>query len=150
MFVEPDGASTIAVLPGANGLLNPEDLPELNRDDVVLAQFEIPFATVGAALVAARGAGARSVLSLSPVVPGMKEFVAMADLVVCNRGEAVAALETATSSTAKTLAAGLLSLGAKAVVVTLGAEGAVLADVTGVSDYPAVAARTMPRHHRRR
>ncbi len=143
VFVEPDGESTIVVAPGANSLFLPEDLPQFGPNDVVLVQFEVPLVTVGAALIAARQAGARSVLSLSPLVPGAGDLIAMADLVVCNRGEAASVLGLETSTDGGTLAMGLLSRGAMVAVVTLGAAGAVLAGATGVSEYPAIEANAV-------
>jgi ribokinase len=143
VFVEPDGESTIAVVTGANGALRPEDLPQFYASDVVLAQLEVPVATVRAAFGAARKAGARSVLSLSPLVPGARELVPMADLLVCNRGEAASMLGRALDDDPTALAKGLLAMGVTTAVVTLGADGAVLANATGASEFPAVQPRVV-------
>ena len=89
VLVEPDRESTIIVDSGANGLLGPDDVPPTYASGVVLAQLGVPAATVGAALTSARVAGARSVLSTSPLVPGSERLVDMADIVACDRVEAM-------------------------------------------------------------
>jgi ribokinase len=139
IFVEPDGSNTIAVNSGANSKLEPSDLPEFLEDDIVLLQFEIPLETVAAALVKARSAGARTVLSLSPLVPGARDLVKITDLVVCNRGEAVAVTGLSAASKPEQLATELLATGAPTVIVTLGADGIVAAEAHSVAVYPASA-----------
>ena len=141
VVVEPDGSSTIAVFSGANVLVAPEHVPEIGEGDLLVTQLELPIATVRVALEAARAAGAMSLLSLAPIVPGAADLIALAEIVVCNRGEAAEVLGG--DGDAAELAASLLARGASGVVVTLGASGAVVADAAGVRLIPAVEARAV-------
>jgi ribokinase len=130
VLLEPDGGSTIAVDPGANALLAPGLLGSLANAEVLLVQLEVPPETVQAALELARGAGVATVLSLSPVVAGASDLLPLADVVVCNRGEARLVAQRRLGARARDLAPGELALslvegGSRAAVVTLGADGAV-------------------------
>jgi ribokinase len=117
--VDADGENSIVVIPGANATLSPDVGPE---SKVVLAQLEVPTATVTAALRAARAAGARTVLNPAPVPPGglPDDLIACCDVVIPNEHE----LE---------LLGGvdlLLQRGVGAVVVTRGAAGVLVADAS--------------------
>jgi ribokinase len=100
ILVDAHGETQIVVVPGANSLLSPVDVP-----GAVLSQLEIPLEVVQ---VAARGADFFC-LNAAPAKPVQAELVRRCDLVVVNRYELEALPE------APPLAA-----------LTLGAEGAVL------------------------
>jgi ribokinase len=100
ILVDARGETQIVVVPGANSLLSPVDVP-----GAVLSQLEIPLEVVQAA---ARGADFFC-LNAAPAKPVQAELVRRCDLVVVNRYELEALPE------APPLAA-----------LTLGAEGAVL------------------------
>lgn len=110
IVVAGDGTNTVSVDPGANGRLTVERL-ELDRDDVVVAQLEVPPEAVRTAFALAAAAGARTVLNPSPVGVGAA-LVGLADVVVVNQIEAAA------------LAAELPGRSGQVVVTTMGAAGA--------------------------
>lgn len=89
IMVGDDGENIIAVVPGANGSVLPGDLSKafLRKGDVVLLQHEIPLQTVSAALEAARGAGAVTVLNTAPFSRDAAAFLGKADYVVANETE---------------------------------------------------------------
>ena len=68
IFVDAKGENVIVVAPGANDTVLSGDLAKAHfaKGEVVLLQHEIPLATVEAALAAAAGAGAVSVLNTAP------------------------------------------------------------------------------------
>ena len=127
----PDGENEIIVAPGANGRLVPEDLEKvtdlLTAADVLLAQLEVPIATV-ARSVQMVGARAQVVLNCAPFHPLPRDLAGRVDILVANEVEAAALAGRSVGCAEDALEAGdeLRRLGPRAVVVTLGAEGAVV------------------------
>ncbi len=123
---EGSGENLIVVVPGANAALTPEDaaVESVRRADVVLLQLEVPMETVEAA---ARIAGGTVVLTPAPPQPlpdGLRERV---DVLVPNEHELaqLAGAEPGERSPAE-LARLARSVTSSAVVVTLGARGALV------------------------
>ncbi|RLK23122.1 ribokinase [Micromonospora sp. M71_S20] len=136
VMVNAEGENAILVSPGANasmtGLTEPE-LTAVRGADVLLAQLEIPVATVTEAALAARAAGTRVVLNAAPAVPVPPELLAATDLLVVNETEA-----QALTGRGRDEPSALLDLAARA-VLTLGAEGAWYGDRDGTAVHvPAV------------
>ncbi|QQC91966.1 ribokinase [Streptomyces alfalfae] len=129
--VDPSGDNSIVVAPGANKRLTPEDIRAagslLTAARVVSTQLEIPLETVAEV---ARGLrpGARLVLNPSPPAPLPDEVLAACDPLVVNEHEARVILGDAAGETPEQWARGLLALGPRSVVITLGAEGALTAE----------------------
>lgn len=130
--VGPDGDNSIVVSPGANARLAPEDVARA-RDviagaSVVSVQLEVPRPAVEAAARIAADTGARVVLNLSPPAAVPDELLALCDPLVVNEHEAAFLLGADASATdpAK-MAAALARSGPRSVVVTCGAEGAMVA-----------------------
>ncbi len=119
--VSHQGENSIIVVAGANATVTGDSLPPAT---VVLAQLEVPVAAIERAFTAARAAGALTVLNPAPAQPLDEALLRQCDLVVPNEHEA-ALLGGAEH---------LLSLGAKAVVVTMGPKGARLHTAEGVVD----------------
>lgn len=116
--VAPDGENQIVVAPGANGDLTPTDLPE-RIEGALIGQHEVPVSTLEAA--AARCSGMVA-LNLAPAIETSTALLERADVLVVNETEAAFyGLET------------LLGLNAS-VVMTLGAQGAVLFEPGAGSD----------------
>lgn len=112
-----DGDNSILVAAGANGKLTPEDaVAGIVGAAVVLAQLEVPFAAVAAALAAARGAGARTILNAAPAHEAAVALLPEVDVLVVNETEC-----TELGGVER-----LLSAGAGAVVLTEGAAGVTL------------------------
>jgi ribokinase len=112
------------------------------RGEVWVAQFETPIGETEAILTRARSAGARTVLNLAPFLPYPARLMACVDVAVLNEIELAQASRSrlrATSSLRDVAAAGrkLCAKGARAVVVTLGARGAVVVTQDAATPVPA-------------
>ena len=148
ILVDAAGENSIAVAGGANDRLSADDIerarPAIEAADVVLLQLEVPLAAVAHAVSIARAAGARVILNPAPACPLPATLLAGVDILTPNETEAetLAARGSDTvpsSADTETLAGMLLGLGPRAVVVTLGAAGAlvaVAADRTYVPAFP--------------
>jgi ribokinase len=154
----PTGASTIfavegeyasIIVPGAAGALADADLDAaaaaFRRSRFVLSQLELGPDRAWAALSRARSAGATTVLNASPIAGverrALSRVLDVTDVLVVNRHEA--ALLAGTQVPDRTAAALVaLQLGARhgldAVVITCGADGAVLARAETVVEQQAV------------
>lgn len=142
--VSEDGENTIVVIPGANATLAPADaesaVARSGDEDILLMQGELPRATTQAAVRAASAAGKRVVLNVAPWGALDVDVLMAADPLVLNEHEAAQALEelgiSTQDQTALTKAAALRRAGVASVVITVGAEGAVLASATGEVAVP--------------
>jgi len=152
IMVTPDGENSIIVSPGANGHVTRAVLGETrgtwDEAAVVVLQLEIPLESVELVATGARG---RVVLNAAPAAPLPPEVLAAADPLVVNESEAAFLLQDAagTAHDAEDTARALLGLGPRSVVLTLGSEGSVVAEVTGddgaaeVARVPAVRVRAV-------
>jgi ribokinase len=125
------GENLIVVVPGANATLTPQDADaeSVRRAAVVLLQLEVPMETVEAAATAATGRVVLTPAPPRPLPPGLLERV---DVLVPNEHELVqlAGADPA-ERTAEELVALARSTAPSAVVVTLGARGALVVPVDG-------------------
>ena len=125
--VAPDGENQIVVVSGANALVSADAgwLPDLPAGPgVLLTCFEVPMPAVIAAVQAAGRIGLQAVVNPAPAQPLPLGLLESGVVLTPNADELLAMtgaseLETGVSS--------LLAAGARAVVVTLGAAGALLA-----------------------
>ncbi|MEE1668458.1 ribokinase [Streptomyces sp. WAC07094] len=128
--VDPSGDNSIVVSPGANARLAPEDVRAasglLQASRVVSAQLEIPLETV-VEVVRSLLSGTRFVLNPSPPRPLPAEVLAACDPLIVNEHEARVIAGGELDGSPEDWAAALLALGPRSVVVTLGAEGALVA-----------------------
>jgi ribokinase len=134
--VDPTGENTIVVSPGANARVSPKDVAgagELVAEaDVLLLQHEIPTEAVAAAIETARGT---VVLNPAPA----RGLVGSVDVLVPNRGE----LESLAGGGGDPVTLARSLAGTKAVVVTLGAEGAVVVEGDRFERVPAPRVRAV-------
>ena len=139
----PDGENSIVVIPGANHALTPERVraqaDRLRQARVVVAQLECPLDAVAEALAIAREAGAGTVLNAAPVQPRGDALLGQLDWLVVNEIEAAALAGTPVPgpAEARAVAEQLRRRGPRQVLVTLGAEGLVLAGPEGTLALPA-------------
>ena len=144
---QKDNAITVAS--GANLHFTKEMVREAPRDDEVwVAQFETPIAATEAILKRARAAGARTILNLAPFVPHADRLMKVVDVAVLNEIE----LSQATGTKLRPASAlrdivgaceTLRAKGARAVVATLGARGAVVVTADGATAIPAFKAKVV-------
>jgi len=111
IVVSASGENSIVVVPGANTLCPTASAIDT---DVLVAQLEVPIEVVTSSFVAARDAGAITVLNPAPATPLPPELLAVVDVIVPNEHE-VDLLGGVDA---------LLASGVGAVVVTLGERGA--------------------------
>jgi ribokinase len=128
--VDPSGENSIVVSPGANARLSAADVTSasslLASARVTVLQLEVP---LGATVEAARLAGATVVLNPAPARPLPAELLEAVDVLVPNRGELADLVGSDPPETLEeTVALARGIEGPRAVVVTLGADGAVLVD----------------------
>jgi ribokinase len=142
--VSEDGENQIVVSPGANARLTPDDVGQagaaLGAAAVTLLQLEVPLEAVAAA---ARAAGGTVVLNPAPVRALPEELVAEVDVLVPNRVELAqlaGGAEPGTVAEATRLAG---RLPARAVVVTLGADGCLVIEGGDTTHVPAVPVRAV-------
>ncbi|GAB3354114.1 ribokinase [Modestobacter lapidis] len=125
------GENLIVVVPGANTALGPDDVdrPEVHRAAVVLLQLENRLDTVRAAAAAARGTVVLNPAPAQPLPAGLLDRV---DVLVPNEHELVRLTGADDGDrTPAELTALSRQLGVPAVVVTLGARGALVVPATG-------------------
>jgi ribokinase len=137
--VDHSGENTIVVAAGANGTLDPKATAAIiasliNSTSVVLCQLEIPAEVVSAAVSEVEKAAARFVLNLSPSRYVSPKLLSFADPLILNETEAsdLASSTIDGPADAETIAR-RLGAGSRSVVITLGADGVVVADATGVA-----------------
>lgn len=141
--VDDFGQNSILVIPGANGRVGPEAVDAwesvLQECDWLVLQLEIPLETVQYAIGIARRLGKQILLNPAPAPVSLDASLLQVDIFCPNQTEAEAILNTKILSREDGLSAviALLQRGPKAVVITLGCEGAVIGDSDGVDWIPA-------------
>jgi ribokinase len=127
IFVDERGENSIALAPGANFELLPEDVPRraIEASEVLVAQLEVPLASIEEAFRLARLASVRTVLNSAPAsrVPG--SLLDLADVLICNEVELAQLAGHSIAPGEEMAAAREVQRSARQiVVVTLGSRGA--------------------------
>ncbi|WP_060480476.1 ribokinase [Pseudomonas monteilii] len=142
--VDAASQNCIVIVPGANGLLSPEAVQRcdalLQAAEVIICQLEVPPETVAWTLARARSLGKRVILNPAPAVgPLPAHWFANIDYLTPNESEAQAltAMPVNDLDSARRAGERLLQLGAGKVIVTLGAQGALLVSREGSQHFPA-------------
>ena len=145
IFVTPNGENSILIIKGANDALLPADIDEAASDllacDLILLQLEIPLETVYHTIDWARRHGRRVLLNPAPATAALSfERIASVDFFMPNQTELaiLSGLPADTPAQAVTAARRLLDRGMRTVIVTLGAEGAILVHGNDVISIPPV------------
>jgi len=141
-FLEPKGQKRILVVKGANDAVRPADVDDaadaLKSADCIVLQFEIPVETVYYTISFARKHGIRCILNPAPAQAVDMSALAELDYFIPNESEA----ETITGMAVKTVddanrcAMKLVDGGIRRVIITLGANGSLLA-TRGGTDHVA-------------
>jgi ribokinase len=141
--VTPDGENAITVAPGANRSLTPRDVEAaaeaIGEARVFVAQMEVPVQTVLRAVEVAAEEGTRALVNLAPPFEVPRDLLEKLDPLVVNEHEAAFLLGREVEGVKGALAAApeLLSSGPRSAVITIGEDGAVLADGESVENLPA-------------
>jgi ribokinase len=143
IILDAEGENAIVVAPGANGRVSLEDVraaSELIREArYLIMQFEIPLEVVWGAIELARQLGTRVVLNPAPAYPAEPELLRGAHYLVANESEAqiLTGVEVTDLATARKAGDALLATGLSCVILTLGADGALLLTPEQVVHVPA-------------
>jgi len=149
IFVEPNGQNRIWVVKGANDLLKPADVDGaadlLKTVDCMVLQFEIPLETVYYSVSFARKNGIRCIVNPAPAQPVDMKALAGLDYFVPNESEAetITGMQVRNVDEAKKCAEKLLSGGVKRVIITLGANGSLLASREGMEHIAAFSVKSV-------
>jgi ribokinase len=142
--VDDAGDNVIVVAPGANLKLSPEDVkkaqPAIASSGAVAAQLEVPLETVEFAARLASDASVPFVLNPAPAQKLSAEFLRMVDVLTPNETEAgiLTGVEVTDENSAQIAAKDLLHSGVKAVILTMGAQGYLLATEDAVEFVPSI------------
>lgn len=132
IFVEQNGQNEIMIAPNANEACTREQLdraqPAFDKSDVFVTQLETNLDAVLYAMEKARKAGCYILLDPAPMQPVPQQIWKLADLVKPNETEAayytgIPVNEANITGWAAKAAARFKEIGAKAVLITLGAKG---------------------------
>ncbi|MGA9507092.1 MAG: ribokinase [Candidatus Sulfotelmatobacter sp.] len=149
IFVEPSGQNRIFVVKGANDLLKAADVDAaadmLKTVDCMVMQFEIPIETVYYCVSFAKKHGIRCIVNPAPAGPVDMSALAGLDYFVPNESEAetITGMSVRTVEDAKRCAAKLLSGGVERVILTLGANGALVASRDDMEHIPAFGVKSI-------
>ncbi len=138
ILVDKSGDNFILIVKGANGDLTPEDVERAGDDlktcDLILTQLEVPLETVYATLAFGKRHGVKTVLNPAPAVRDLDmERARDASFLMPNETELAILTRLPVESEAEVAAAAhsLVGRGFEAVIVTLGARGALIATPEG-------------------
>ncbi|NWU50848.1 RBSK Ribokinase, partial [Dromas ardeola] len=130
------GQNVIVIVPGANLLLNFEDLKRASdvicKAKVVVCQLEITPAVSLEALKMARASGVKTLFNPAPALADLDpQFYSYSDIFCCNETEAeiLTGIPVGNLEDAEKVGRMLLERGCKLVIVTLGAEGCMMISV---------------------
>ncbi len=129
ILVDAGGENLISVASGANAALMPADVDlaaeRIARADLMMLQLEIPLETVCRAAQLAAQAGVPVILDPAPAAPLPRELLEQAMFITPNEHEAeqLTGVAVQDEASARTAARRLLGMGARNVVITLGAKG---------------------------
>ena len=131
-IVDEHGDYGAVVVSGSNTTLVADDITLPHGLKVLLLQNEVP-ETVSLALAKRAPDGICVVLNAAPARKTSAELLARVDVLIANRVEAAALTGVeAANLNAETAARALCALGPETAVVTLGADGLLIADTDGI------------------
>lgn len=140
------GQNAIIVSPGAAGRITPADIEEraalIGGAKVFVTQLEQPVDAAKRALQVARAGGAKTILNPAPATELDDDILSLCDYLTPNESEAEAltGLPVTTVAEAELAADALMARGVGAVMITLGANGALYRDRTRSVHVPVISA----------
>ncbi len=149
IFVEPNGQNRILVVKGANDALKPDDVDAasdvLMSADCIVLQFEIPIETVYYTVAFARKHGIRCIVNPAPAQTVDLAALKDLDYFVPNESEAetITGLPVKTVDDAKKCAEKFIDGGIQRAIITLGANGSLLATREGMAHVAPFAVKSV-------
>jgi ribokinase len=140
------GENAIIVVPGACFELTPTEVDQatglIAASAVFVAQLELPLATVEHGLRLAHTHGIPTILNPAPAATLPETIYPLCDYLTPNETEAAAltGIPVTDLTSAEKAATDLLARGVRTVILTLGAQGALIKNVTLTRHIPAVTA----------
>jgi ribokinase len=132
IMVDRTGTNQIAVAPGSNQVLTAEEVQRASSlmagARVLLVQLEIPMAAVLQAVTIAKRHRMTTILNPAPAQPLSPELLKLVDILTPNEGEAC---RLAGQDTVEAAARVLVKRDTRIVIVTRGANGALLVEPDG-------------------
>ena len=138
-FITVDSGSEncIVVVSGANAIWDTRDLAALKmeRNDIIISQFEIPLEIIESVFERAKRIGATTILNPAPTKPAPERILSNVDYLVVNEVELEAfsgsAVNPVDSTTVYAAMEKLQERGPLTIVATLGPRGALVSGPTG-------------------
>ena len=143
IILDAGGENSIVVAPGANGRVSIGDVEAsrelLSQARYLIMQFEIPLDVVRGAMKLANQLGVQIILNPAPAYPAEPELLLGAHYLVANESEAQTMTGIGVTDLAAARRAGraLLEMGLPHVILTLGADGALLLTKEEIVHVPA-------------
>lgn len=145
IFVEPDGANRVIIVPGANEALTPEDVEGARERvagaTIIVLQLEIPLPTVYAAITLGDELGVPVLLNPAPANADLDfDQVARCAFFAPNESELalLTGMPVGTLEEIEAAARVLLSKGVREVLVTLGERGVLRCTADGAEHLPGI------------
>jgi ribokinase len=144
IVVEESGENRIIVVAGANGKVGKLEVEAarklISSARLVILQYEIPMETVTYVIEKAHTGGCTVVVNAAPAYPTPAKLLTQIDVLVVNETEAKMLSQVSVSDvqSAFLAAQNLQAQGAKIVIVTLGAQGAILCSTKQHLHVPAI------------
>ncbi len=137
IIVDAEGDNSIILAPQANDRLSPQDIgqaaPVIEAAQVLLLQLEVPIESDIAAARIAHAAGVKVILNPAPApADGLlpPELLREVDIFIPNQTEAqlLTGISVTDEASAHSAAKALQALGPRIIIITLGEQGALVAD----------------------
>ncbi len=128
IVVDSNGQNSIVLSPGANGRVNRQDVDSAPTAKILLLQFEIPMDAVLYAAKRYKTMGTTVILNPAPAREIPEELLAQIDILVPNETELglITNRQVTDIHSVESAAKELIQRGVKTIIVTLGANGALL------------------------
>lgn len=140
IIVDANGQNSIVLSPGGNGRVSLADVMNVSFSEhkLLLLQLEIPIETVLSAAQHAKDSGVRVLLNPAPARSLPDELISLPDFILPNETELSLLTDQPVNdvSSAETAAKALLARGAQNVIVTLGAQGALIVNKEQTKHIP--------------